>query len=360
MKFLSAFLIFALCLAVSAEQFDALDINSIKPTKEMFKAFHHLHEKEYSLNSQESLNRYRIFKTNVEWCKEENRKLGKTIYGITQFADMTHEEFKEKQLLKPEQFQAGLQEMSKGSTRFLGETDHPNLKEDDWTNYYKEETETQNGRGIDWRYLLVPPKSQGTCGSCWSFSTIASMEAMYNQMKNDGSIRKFSEQYLINCDDKDNGCNGGWPSNTLTWVKNNGVIDEGVLPYEMRQNSCDSHLKYKAEKFLAGHRFYQGHPDQWRNWLQGLAQRPTIVGMDASFNGFMHYRPSQFDPIVPPSCGGLNHAVIAVGYVHENGNDYIMVRNSWGTRWGYGGNFKIPATNCCGITSYGWVPQPRY
>merc|ERR1712032_1473042 len=79
-----------------------LDEMADRPHKEIFTAFHNLHKKTYSLNSQEGLYRYRIFKENIAWIKSENAKLGKVLYGITQFSDMTHEEFVEKTLLKPE------------------------------------------------------------------------------------------------------------------------------------------------------------------------------------------------------------------------------------------------------------------
>ena len=51
----------------------------------------------------------------------------------------------------------------------------------------------------------------------------------------------------------------------------------------------------------------------------------------------------------------LDHAVIAVGYGSESGQDYFLVRNSWGTSWGDQGYVKIAqsstgtAPGYCGI-----------
>ena len=70
----------------------------------------------------------------------------------------------------------------------------------------------------DWKNtgMITPVKNQGSCGSCWTFSTVGAMESHWNILQK-GKNLTFSEQQLVDCaGDYDNhGCEGGLPSHAF-------------------------------------------------------------------------------------------------------------------------------------------------
>ena len=83
---------------------------------------------------------------------------------------------------------------------------------------------------------------------------------------------------------------------------------------------------------------------------------PMSVAIYAS-NNFQLYSSGVFTDTSCPA-GKVNHAVNVVGYGTSNGQDYYILRNSWGTSWGDKGYmlYRRNNKNQCGIASYASYP----
>lgn len=85
--------------------------------------------------------------------------------------------------------------------------------------------------------------------------------------------------------------------------------------------------------------------------------------IEADTVAFQHYTSGILDS---DECGtNLDHAVAAVGYGTENGQDYYIVRNSWGPDWGEQGYIRIAAKpgqdgkGICGIQQVSVYPSVK-
>lgn len=78
------------------------------------------------------------------------------------------------------------------------------------------------------------------------------------------------------------------------------------------------------------------------------------VAIEAENSNFRAYSGG----VITSGCGtNLDHGVTVVGYgTDDSGQDYFIVKNSWGEAWGEEGYVRI-APNQCGITSAAYVVQ---
>lgn len=85
-----------------------------------------------------------------------------------------------------------------------------------------------------------------------------------------------------------------------------------------------------------------------------LTKGPVSVHVEADQPVFSHYSGGI---ITDASCGtNLDHAIVAVGYNADE--DYLIVKNSWGTAWGESGYVRISTkSNICGVLSMMLYPD---
>lgn len=105
--------------------------------------------------------------------------------------------------------------------------------------------------------------------------------------------------------------------------------------------------QYDASQVVTKVATYHSISDE-ASLLEAVAtEGPVAVAMDATY--LAQYSSGVYtDENCDPS--GINHGVLVVGYGTENGQDYWIIKNSWGPSWGDQGYFKLlRGTNECGV-----------
>lgn len=93
-------------------------------------------------------------------------------------------------------------------------------------------------------------KNQGSCGSCWSFSTTGAVEGSYQI--NGNTLTSFSEEELVQCDTMTNhGCNGGSMALAFKWLESHTLNTEENYPYTSGKGvrgECNTALEHGPVK----------------------------------------------------------------------------------------------------------------
>ena len=199
------------------------------------------------------------------------------------------------------------------------------------------------------------------------------MEAGY-AIRHNRAPDRLSVQYLIDCDNVNQGCSGGWMLDAYNFTATRGLVKESDYPnkYLMRKDSCHDDSN-KAR--IKNDNMNEEDSISTQRLKELVASQPLGLAMHSNLNCMMGYHSGvlmekdchcSFDG---PSTQ-VNHAVTLVGFGKNTQNnqdecpEFWKIRNSWGPQWGEDGYFKlcIPKdqstlpTGTCQVLSYVQYP----
>ncbi|KAI3883842.1 hypothetical protein MKW92_052532 [Papaver armeniacum] len=212
-------------------------------------------------NLDEKHRRFNVFKENVKYIHNFNKKDAPYKLKLNKFADMTNHEFKKSY--------AG----SKVSHHrmFRGERKP--------TENFMYESVTNLPASVDWRSkgVVTPVKDQGQCGK------------YHNQIKTTKKLVSLSEQELVDCDNTENqGCNGGLMEMAFEYITKKCGENMASIKYAYMFIHGFDYLQENSHIVsIDGH---QNVPTNDENALMKVVvNQPVSVAIDAGESDFQFY-----------------------------------------------------------------------
>ncbi|XP_052698927.1 uncharacterized protein LOC128176555 [Crassostrea angulata] len=278
------------------------------------------------MSKQEEKTRFKIFCENMRKAKKlQDVEKGTAVYGVTKFADMSESEFKQ----------------------YVGKVWDQNANKG--MNKAKIPKMNSLPNSFDWREhgAVTEVKNQGSCGSCWAFSTTGNIEGQWAIRKK--KLVSLSEQELVDCDKVDEGCNGGLPSQAYKEIiRLGGLETEADYKYRGHNEKC-SMDKSKIRVKINGSVSISSNETEMAAWL--VKNGPISIGINAfAMQFYMGGISHPWKIFCNPK--ELDHGVLIVGYGVKGSKPYWIIKNSWGPDWGEKGYYLVyRGAGVCGLNT---------
>jgi len=260
-----------------------------------------------------------------EYINSLNKDLDIKIYQHTQFSDWSMDE-KKSLLIPEEEYESKRRLALQSCVPFSG-----------WG--------SGSTTAVTFQSHAQAVKDQKQCRSCWAFASAAQYELNYYLYK--GIKQSQSEQFILDCvSDSIGTCDGGWPTETNKWLGTYGSCPtSSYFGYDAKDTwSCSSCFTTKTPVsktacLTSASTGYSGTSSGFWNIVAKTAQHVGLSFWMNISNNFFYL--SSANPYLY-SCDSNNiigaHAMAIYG---EWYNDWLLVKNSWGSSWGNNGYFWL-------------------
>lgn len=300
------------------------------------------------------------------------------IHGVTKYADWSESEFRA--LLGHKKSRKTALEESSATAGAAEKPKDPSLlqKSAKCTKNWASRTDMRN---------------QGTCGSCWTFSTATTLRAAFIQ-QNGYDPGKLSTQFIVdcmkrtNCGDGVNGCCGGDVGEAMEWITAQGGIptqkaygDYYTTTTLLQADANASRAQGGPVSPGLGITFSGNHPTTSFPCKKGIPKKVTLtkkpvklktesdmadylcntgvfaVAVDANL-----WQTYKGGVMKASSCGtSLDHAVNVIGM--DQAQNAWIIQNQWGADWGVSIDGKAPPkdiwSNCHALAQNNGCHDPN-
>jgi hypothetical protein len=216
------------------------------------------------------------------------------------------------------------------------------------------------------RGWVTDPKNQGSCGCCWAFAAVGTIESRI--LKDGGPRLDLSEQQEVSCNSNMHGCCGG-SGTSLMFFYSNQPLKEGDAGYSEAGTNCPTEhttncgsLSGTPAPYLATG-FYTVQQNVEAFKLSLLNHGPSYFRFTVYDDFGTYWDSGAAGSVYKQTAGGVvgGHAVLLIGW--SESKQAFLLKNSWGatggpnhdgTFWmaytGHASDLNIQMFNISGLT----------
>eukprot|EP01105_Mastigella_eilhardi_P006749 TRINITY_DN182_c0_g1_i2.p1 TRINITY_DN182_c0_g1~~TRINITY_DN182_c0_g1_i2.p1 ORF type:complete len:855 (-),score=175.09 TRINITY_DN182_c0_g1_i2:95-2659(-) len=297
-----------------------------------FRAFQLKYGRTYH-TAEEEAHRYSVFVQNLAQAARLSAANPLATFGVTLFMDLTEDEFRASHM----SYDPSLQDLNEIPVVDTGRATRVTLP----TTYTATTT--------------TPVKDQGQCGSCWAFAAAQVVESAWMLAGHPMTILSPAQITGCSTNPPNSGCNGGNVGVALSYVKgSSGLMLEATDPYP--STTYYSGVTPSCMPIT-------GSVATISNYYKYTFDESVGSGADVVLYGGSTLAVALYANTLQTYTGGVlscpsgyqpNHAVTLVGWGVSSGTNYWLIKNSWGSRWGENGYFRLQrGVGACSITQQG-------